>query len=208
MTLDLQSHLSAPLSRRRLMQGLGLTLVAGSPAFIAACGDEQTSTSSSTDEANDLKLVNAARALELAMVAGYTRVVSLLGPDAAPLGNQILAQEQAHATGLGTVVGDLGGTPPAPKSDADYERILGLGALRNQNDALKFAEDLEQMAIFSYESAIPPLTNGDLRATFVQIAANEAQHSSIVVGVQSGNDPAKQAPEAFVTGTKPTLELQ
>lgn len=207
--MDLHSHLSSPVSRRRFMQGLGLTALAGSPALIAACGSEEpTSTSDSTDEASDLRLVNAARALELAMVAGYARIVSLLGPDAAPLGNQILAQEQQHATGLGTVVSDLGGTPVTPKSDADYERILGLGALRNQADALKFADDLEQMAIFSYQEAVPKLTIGDLRGTFVQIATNEAQHSSVVVGVQSGNDPAKQAPRAFVTGVKPTIELQ
>lgn len=206
--MNLQSHLAAPRSRRRFVQGLGLTLLAGSPVLLAACGSDEPSASDSIDEANDLRIVNAARALELAMVAGYTRVVALLDPAAAALGNQILAQEQQQAAGLATVVGDLGGTPVAPKSAAEYEQILGLTALKSQPDALRFAGDLEQMAIYSYVTGVPRLTIGDLRGTFASIATAEAEHASVLTGVESGSDPATQAPAAFVTGAKPTLRLQ
>jgi rubrerythrin len=195
------------ISRRRLFQGLGLATVAGAPVFLAACGGDDTSTSSSSDEVSDLKIVQAAQAMELAMVAGYTKVVSLLDPKARPLGQQILTQEQAHATGLGTVVGDLGGKPVAPKSDAEYEQALGLAVLKNQADALKFADDLENAAIFAYVDAVARLTNGDLRGTFCSLATDEAEHTAVVIGLQTGNDPARQSPQAFVTGTKGAYTL-
>lgn len=192
------------------MQGLGLTVLAGSPpVLLAACGSEDSASSvTGTDEANDLRIVNAAHAMELAMVAGYTRVVALLDPAAAAPASQILAQEKQHADGLGTVVGDLGGTAAAPKSAAAYEQSLGLAALKDQAAALRFAGELEQMAIYSYIDAVPRLTIGDLRSTFASIATSEAEHASLLSGVESANDPAKQVPAAFVAGTKPTLKLQ
>ncbi|MFN2612541.1 MAG: ferritin-like domain-containing protein [Solirubrobacterales bacterium] len=206
--MSLQRHLAVPYSRRRLMQGLGLTMLAGSPpVLLAACGSDGTASGTDTDEANDLRIVNAARALELAMVAGYTRVAALLDPAAAAPANQILAQEKQHADGLGTVAGDLGGTPVAPKTPAAYEQSLGLVSLSNRGDALRFAGELEQMAIYSYISAVPRLTIGDLRSTFASIATAEAEHASLLAGVEFADDPARQVPAAFVTGTKPTLSL-
>lgn len=203
------------ISRRRLLQGLGLVTVAGAPVFLAACGGDDTSTSSSSDEASDLKIVENAQAMELALVAAYTKIAPLIVDQAAlpatlnaqQLAQQILTQEQQHATGLATVVTDLGGRPARPKSDAEYEQTLGLAGLKSQTDALKIAEQLEQAAIFAYVDAVPRLTNGDLRGTFSSLATNEAQHSSVLIWVQTDNDPVKQAPDAFVTGTKGSFEL-
>ena len=200
-------NVETQISRRRLFQGLGLATVAGAPVFLAACGGSDTSTSSSSDEISDLKIVQNAQAMELAMVAGYTKVAALLDPKAAPLGQEILTQEKAHATGLATVVGDLGGKPSAPKSDAEYEQALGLAGLKNQADALKFADDLENAAIFAYVDAVARLTNGDLRGTFCSLATDEAEHVAVLIGLETGNDPAKQSPAAFVTGTKGAFTL-
>jgi rubrerythrin len=181
--------------------------VAGAPVFLAACGGDDTSTSSSSDEASDLKIVQNAQAMELAIVAGYTKVAALLDPKAAPLGQEILTQEKSHATGLATVVGDLGGKPAAPKSDAEYEQTLGLAGLKNQAEALKFADDLENAAIFAYVGAVSRLTNGDLRGTFCSLATDEAEHASVVIGIQTGSDAAKQAPAAFVSGIEGSFTL-
>jgi rubrerythrin len=200
-------NVETQISRRRLFQGLGLATVAGAPVFLAACGGSDTSTSSSSDDVNDLKIVEAAQAMELAMVAAYTKVATLLDPKAAPLGQEILTQEKAHATGLATVVGDLGGKPSTPKSDAEYEQSLGLAGLKNQADALKFADDLENAAIFAYVDAVSRLTNGDLRGTFCSLATDEAEHGAVLVGLGTGNDPAKQSPSAFVTGTEGAYTL-
>lgn len=206
--MNLQSHLAAPLDRRRFVQGLGLTMLAGPPALLAACGSDDTSASDTIDEASDARYANAARTLELAMVAGYTRVVALLDPAAAASGDRILTHEQQHAAGLAAVVSDLGGTPVAAKSAAAYEQILGLAALKSQSDALRFAGDLEQMAIYSYIAAVPRLTIGELRSTFTSIATAEAEHTSVLRGIEFPGDPAKQSPVAFVTGTKSALKLQ
>lgn len=189
------------------MRGLGLTLAAGSPVLLAACGEDDSGTSTDVDEANDLKLVQAARSLELAMVSAYTKVVTLLGPGAAVLGNQILTQEKQHANGFVTVIADLGGEPSPAKPQAEYDSILGLGKLRDQAAALAFASEIEQMAIFFYIDAVPKLTIGDLRATFASLATSEAEHDAVLSGIVAGGDPAKQVPSAFVPGTEPTLEL-
>jgi rubrerythrin len=200
-------NVETEISRRRLLQGLGLATVAGAPVFLAACGGDDTSTSSSSDEASDLKIVQNAHAMELTMVAAYTKIVPLLDPKAAPLGQQILTQEQAHATGLATVVTDLGGKQAAPKSDAEYDQILGIPALKTQAQILTFADTIENAALFAYHDAVPRLTNGDLRGTFTSLATNEAQHDAVLVGLQSGNDPARQAPSAVSHGTPGRFEL-
>ncbi len=189
------------------MQGVGLTLAGGSPVLLAACGGEEDLITAA-DEANDLKFVQAAQVLELSMVAGYTKVVSVLGPGAQAPVNEILLQEKAHATALAIVIGDLGGKAAAPKSAAEYEQILGLSKITDQANALAFASDIEQMAIYFYIDAIHSLTIGDLRATFTTLATSAAEHDSVLAGIGSpGVDPAKQVPSAFVSGTPPTLAL-
>ena len=87
------------INRRRFMQGAALTLAAGSPLLLAACADD-TAPSSDIDEANDLKYVQAGRAIELSMIAAYKKIVTYADATAKPLVEALLAAETAQATGL------------------------------------------------------------------------------------------------------------
>jgi hypothetical protein len=190
-------NLNHPIDRRRFVQGAGLTLAASSPLVLAACGDDSTS-SDDIDEANDLKYVQEAQALEWGMVAAYKKIATFLDPAEKALGQKILAQETAHATGLTTVISDLGGTPVHANSDAEYGHALGFDKLRDRAGALAFASQLEGKAIGAYLAAIPKLTIGDLRATWTSLVTSEAEHESVLIGFKSPGRPELQAPAALV----------
>jgi ferritin-like protein len=186
-----------PIDRRRFVQGAGLTLAATSPLLLAACGDDSSS-SDDIDEENDLKYVQEAQAMEWGMVAAYKKIVTFLDPADEALGQKILAQETSHATGLTTVISDLGGTPVHANSDAEYARVLGFDKVGDRPSALAFASQLEAKAISAYLAAIPKLTIGDLRATWTSLVTSEAEHGSVLTGFKSPGRPELQAPTALV----------
>ena len=193
------SPLRRPVSRRRLLQASGLTLAGGSAALLAACGDD----SSSSDDQGDARALNSALAFEHAAVSAYKQTAPLLKGETLAIARQFGKQDQVHATALTGAISDIGGTPVKPKTDAQYAQLLGLANLNSEQQALAFLTELEQWGIFTYLEAVPKIVNHDLRTIAAEIATNDAQHSALLVGAQSGGDPAKQSPEALVTGTKP-----
>ncbi len=165
------------LTRRRLFQGLGVAGLAASPALLAACGDDDSS--SDTDEANDLKIVQVGQAREFEMVAVYTKLLELAPPSAKPLVQEILTQEQAHATGLSTVITDLGGTPVKPAGVAQEIPV----PLQNWPSGRAEVAGLEASKSGDYISEIPELTIGDLRATWTSLAMSASQHITVLEGL-------------------------
>jgi ferritin-like protein len=192
-------NFDAPIDRRRFVQGAGLALAASSPVLLAACG-EGSSSSDDIDEANDLKYVQEAQAMEWGMVAAYKKIVTFLDPADKALGQKILAQETAHATGLTTVISDLGGTPVHANSDTEYAAALGFDKVRDRASALAFASQLEGKAIAVYLAAIPKLTIGDLRATWTSMLTSEAEHEAVLAGFERPGDRALQAPSPLTAG--------
>jgi ferritin-like protein len=190
-----------PIDRRRFVQGAGLTLAASSPFVLAACGGDPTP-SEDIDEANDLKYVQEAQSMEWGMVAAYKKILTFLTPAEKKVGQKILAQETSHATGLRTVITDLGGTPVHPNSDAEYAHALGFDRVGDRTSALAFATQLEQQAIASYLVAIPKLTIGDLRATWTSLVTSEAEHGSVITGFGKPGDLDAQSPAPLIIGAK------
>jgi hypothetical protein len=167
------------ISRRHLLQGLSIATVAAAPVVLAACGDDDSSSSADIDEANDLKIVEAGQAHEFVMVAVYTRLLELAPPAAKPLVQEILTQEQAHATGLSTVITDLGGSPVKPDSSKNKQ----VSGLRDWPRGRAQVIGIEQGTSRDYISQIPKLTIGDLRATWTSLATSAAQHITVLEGV-------------------------
>jgi hypothetical protein len=172
-------NLETEISRRHLLQGLGLATVAAAPIVLAACGDDDSSSSVDIDEANDLKIVEAGQAREFVMVAVYTRLLELAPPAAKPLVQEILTQEQAHATGLSTVITDLGGSPVKPDSSKNGQAT----GLRDWPRSKAQVIGIEQATSRDYIAQIPKLTIGDLRATWTSLATSAAQHITVLESV-------------------------
>lgn len=181
-----------PISRRRFFAGAGVTLAGGSAMFAAACGDDDETTEGgdAADSSSDIGILNSALALELTAIEAYTKGAPLLKGRVLAAGKEFLIHEQEHADGLTQAIKQLGGTTDAQAMKLDFS------GLRNQDDVLRFATNLENVAIAAYVDALPKLSSPDLRATAAQIVTNEAEHVA-VLQLALGNQPA---PDAFVTG--------
>jgi rubrerythrin len=192
--MDIDSFLRDPLSRRRFFRMSGVSLAGGSAVFLTACGDDTKSPGVQTgaDESDqaDVEMLNSALDLELMAVAAYKAGAALLKGEVLQIGKAFLEQEQEHADGLSQAIKDAGGTPNRAKSSYDFPK------LSSQNDVLRFAVDLENIAIAAYIDALPKLSQGDLRATAAAIVTNEAEHVAVLLGALGEN----QVPDAFVTG--------
>jgi rubrerythrin len=182
-----------PPSRRDLLRFAGLGAAGGSLAFLAACGGGGAGPGASARE-TDRRLLNSTLDLEHAVIAAYSEGLALLRGSALQLGRRLRDQERAHAERLRRVIQGLGGTPTPPKSREEYHRSFP--KLESQADVLRFATDLENLAVAAYVDATPKLSTGELRRTTVAIAANEAEHISVLLGARG----MPSVPDALVTG--------
>lgn len=181
------------LTRKQLLATAG---AGGIAALLAACGGEDARPGASREEtrAGDLKLVGSALDLENTVIAAYAAGASLLRGDALREATEIADQERAHAARLTRAVEELGGRPNPAKTAEEYQRAFP--RLREQNDVLRFAVDIENAAVRFYLESLPKLTDPRLRQLAASIAASEAQHASLLRG-ELGRE---QVPDAFVTG--------
>ncbi len=195
-------------SRRDFFRLAGITTVAGSAVFIAACGGEEDESSGADTGSSpgvsgsemDITILNSALGLEHTAIAAYTAGAALLKGDTLAIGQQFLTHEQEHADALSQAISNLGGTPSQAKSEDEYAQ--GFPSLANQTDVLTFTVDLENMGIAAYVDAIPKLSSGELRQSAAAIVSNEAEHVSVLLAALNPGEPAKAVPDAFVTGTK------
>ena len=192
--MEVASIIRDPLTRRRLFGGAGVTLAGGSAAFLAACGsnqdlkDEQEQGAGTPED--DVAILNDALSLELTAIEAYTRAGPLLSGVVAALANDFLGQEREHADALTRAIKDLGGEPTTTKEQLDFSDIT------RPQDALQFANNVENFAIAAYIGAIPKLSSPDLRTTAAQILTNEAEHVTVLQAAL-GNPPVASA---FVSG--------
>jgi hypothetical protein len=184
-----------PVSRRRFLSASGALAAGGSAALLAACRDESDV---ETDDAGDARIVNRVLARQQRTAAAYAALAPRLRGVAEA--QQFQTQNQAQADGLAKVVGELGGQPVAAKSEAAYASETGAGSVKDRAAAIALLIEIQSESIAEFERTVPKLVNTDLRATVTQLAVHQAQQVAVLVGIETGNDPAKQAPEAFVTG--------
>jgi rubrerythrin len=105
-------------------------------------------------------------------------------------------QEQEHANALIQAQKDLGGRiANKPERVADVQG-LGEAAAGGSTGILRFAEQLETMAVAAYYDAQGKLKDPKLLSSGASIMADEAQH--LVVLRQALKQPP--SPNAFVTG--------
>lgn len=188
-------------SRREFFRLAGVTTAGASAVFLAACGgdddDDRAGGAGSTATGagvSDVAILNSALDLEHTAVAAYTAGAALLEGELLELGRRLLEHEREHAGALAQAIRDLGGAPNEPKGREEYAQLFG--DLRDEEDVLRFAVDLENTAVAAYIDALPKLSSGELRQTAAAIASSEAEHISLLLGALG--EP--QVPDGFVTG--------
>lgn len=183
------------LSRRNLL-GLSAAAVAGpSAALLAGCGDDEDTGPSPEAE---LRALNGVLALELGSIAVYGAGARLLTGSALEASELFAEQEREHADALEEAIEGLGGTPASPLTDEAYREAIGLDRLRDADDFLHFAVDLENGQVALAGAALPKLGSPELRTTVIEIVATEAEHLAVLLGELG--EP--QVPDSFVAGAR------
>ena len=180
--------MAPPVTRREALGGAAAALV------LASCGGGDPPPATGPRPGSGVALLGSLLALERASFAAYSSCLDVLTGDPRTAVQAIRAQERSHAAALARAIEDLGGTPPPGRSRAEYERTFPM--LRTADDALRFAEDLEERQVRAYLEAVTEFPALDLRLRAAGICADEANHLGAVRVLQGL--PAAQGP--FVTG--------
>jgi rubrerythrin len=186
-------------SRRAFIRLTGATFLGGGSAVaLAQCGGggkKQTETTISTTQMQgDAAVLNATLELEHTAIAAYEVGLKLLKGKARDQAAQFLDHERQHAEALTRAIAQLGTAPVKPRPIADYE--AGFPRLKNANDFLNFALDVENTAVAAYLDSMSALNTDPLRAEVASILTAEAEHMAVVNGLLG----KPQVPNAFVDG--------
>jgi Ferritin-like domain len=177
------------LTRREALGGAAAALVLGS------CGGGDPPPGGGPRPGSGAALYSSLLALQHAAVAAYGACEEVLHGNALTQVRAIREQERQIGTRLATLITDLGGEPPAGKSAEEYARTFP--RLRSEQDALHFADDLEQRQLRAYLDALNDLPREGQRVNTVGGASLHAQHLAAVRLLQGL--PAAEGP--FVTGS-------
>ena len=175
------------VTRREALGGAAAALV------LASCGGDPPP-SNGPRPGSGAALLGSLLALERAVEAAYGTCEEVLSGPALREARAIRDQERAHAARLEGLIRRLGGDPPPGRSPEEYARTFP--RLRSPEDALRFAEQLEERQVRAYLEALAELPDLALRGAAAEIAADEGMHLGAVRVLQ--RLPVAQGP--FVTG--------
>ena len=187
-------------NRRRFMALSGLAVAGGT--ILAACGDDKKSDSSaskgSTNDTaattattsaamkTDLTIARTAASLENFAVAVYDKAITNAGAlkisdPVAKAAVLFKAQHTEHASAFNAAATQMGGQPytdPNPTAAKAFEAQIA--ALKTEQDVLKFAFALEQIAAQTYQGVGMKLSTPMLRQTAMTVGGVEARHMAIL----------------------------
>ena len=186
-------------NRRRFMNLSGLALVGG--AVLAACGSDKKKNAGSTTDSSaastattaaaggnktDQTIARTAASLENFAVAVYDKAImnaaalKISGP-VAKAAVLFKSQHEDHAKAFNAAATTLGGQPytdPNPTAAKAFETTIA--ALKTEQDVLKLAFGLEQIAAQTYQGVGMKLSTPMLRQTSMTVGGVEARHMAIL----------------------------
>ena len=191
-------------TRRELVsRGIGL----------AAAGSLLAGTAPSAQAASALsepQVLAHALQMERLSVIGYEQVLAsgALSSVARPQLEAILADDRRHVTTLEQVFRRSGAPlPQGPADVAAAQAILtrhqvhrSLTRLPTQYDCLRVMIDIESLAEGAYYKAMPRLVDPTLVRISAAIMGSDAQHWSVLSGIQHKGDITQSVPFPFVYG--------
>jgi ferritin-like protein len=185
-------------NRRRFMRLSGLAAVGG--AVLAACGSDdkkeggsatETSATTATTAAaggnkTDQTIARTAASLEVFAVAVYDKAIMnaaalKISDTVAKAAVLFKGQHDEHAKAFNAAAVQLGGQPytePNPTAAKAFEAQIA--ALKTEQDVLKFAFALEQIAAQTYQGVGMKLSTPMLRQTAMTVGGVEARHMAIL----------------------------
>jgi hypothetical protein len=182
-------------NRRRFMRLSGLAAVGGT--VLAACGDDKKTESGSAPPANETKattpgnktdqtIARTAASLEVFAVAVYDKAIMnaaalKISDPVAKAATLFKSQHDEHAKAFNAAAVQLGGQPytdPNPTAAKAFEAQIA--ALKTEQDVLKFAFALEQIAAQTYQGVGMKLSTPMLRQTAMTVGGVEARHMAIL----------------------------
>ena len=185
-------------NRRRFMKLSGLAAVGGT--VLAACGDDKkdeksggaaettatTAASASAGNKTDQTIARTAASLEIFAVAVYDKAIMnasalKISDGVAKAAVLFKSQHDEHAKAFNAAATQLGGQPysePNPTAAKAFEAQIA--ALKTEQDVLKFAFALEQIAAQTYQGVGMKLSTPMLRQTAMTVGGVEARHMAIL----------------------------
>lgn len=182
------------LNRRRFLKIGGTSVLAG--AILAACGSDDDSSSGSASGGsdgmgsdNDLTILRTASSLEHVAIDVYQKAIdnaSALGITAgvADVAKLFQAQHKDHAAFFESATSQMGGEAFTVANPVVMESLAGrIAALKNENDVIVLARDLEDVAAATYQSTVGAFDNISLNAKAMSVGGVEARHAAVLNGV-------------------------
>ena len=185
-------------NRRRFMNLSGLALVGGT--VLAACGSDKKKDAGSTTDSSapatattagggnktDQTIARTAASLEIFAVAVYDKAIMnasalKISDGVAKAAVLFKSQHDEHAKAFNAAATQLGGQPynnPNPTAAKAFEAQIA--ALKTEQDVLKFAFALEQIAAQTYQGVGMKLSTPMLRQTAMTVGGVEARHMAIL----------------------------
>jgi hypothetical protein len=184
-------------NRRRFMKLSGVAALAGT--VLAACGSDddkkteggatastETTAAAGGGNKTDQTIARTAASLEIFAVAVYDKAIMnaaalKISDPVAKAAVLFKSQHDEHAKAFNAAATQLGGTPytePNPAAAKAFEAQIA--ALKTEQDVLKFAFALEQIAAQTYQGVGMKLSTPMLRQTAMTVGGVEARHMAIL----------------------------
>ena len=169
-------------NRRRFMRMSGLAVVGGT--VLAACGSDKKKDSGASK--TDQTIARTAASLENFAVAVYDKAIMnaaalKISDGVAKAAVLFKSQHMQHAEAFNAAATKLGGQPytdPNPTAAKAFETTIA--ALKTEQDVLKLAFGLEQIAAQTYQGVGMKLSTPMLRQTAMTVGGVEARHMAIL----------------------------
>jgi hypothetical protein len=178
----------ARLTRRAALGG-------AAAVTLASCGGSDPPPTAGPEAGSGAAMLGSLAAFEHAAAVAWGAIGERLRGQARGYARTIQAREERHSERIAALIRDLGGEPPEGRPPEEYAPQFPL--MRDEDEALRFAADLEEQLVRAHLDALQTLPRVEQRRAVAEIAAEEAEDLAVVHAVSG--EPAAQHP--FVTGT-------
>jgi hypothetical protein len=165
-------------------------------AALVSCGGDDPAPTGGSQSASGMAALGSLAAFERAAAVAWGAIGERLRDEGRRYARMIQEREERHAERISSLIRELGLEPPEGRPPEEYTPQFPL--MRNEDEALRFAADLEEQLVRAHLDALQTLSGENQRRAVAEIAAEEAEDLAVVHAMRG--EPAAQLP--FVTGTQ------